>query len=700
MRCRILVMSTLCSGILAASLFHASPARAQDSDPGYRIGETGPPAASVGQNPNGQPATDEKKDLSTQGPVRMARFSYVSGNVTWRAGNSGEWTAATTNQPIQQGAQVWINDGGRADIQFDDGSELRLGNAALVTLKLLYSDAQGEFSQITLNDGLATLVARHDVSVYQVDTPLVSVKSKGPSQIRFGVDSGAEIAVQRGSATVEGAQGKLTLNTGDYLDLANENSTYTTHPLPRQDSWDRWNADRNQLLDAATETKRHVPPNIGLVAGDLDEYGSWREDPKYGWVWVPRVSSSDWRPYHDGRWVWVDPYGWTWVGDEAWGWAPYHYGTWIDEPYGWAWCPGPASQYWCPGVVGFSVYGGDIGWAPLCPWEVRYPAAFSLGFWGNRWGFSFSIGWAGCYYPTGFGYCVGRPWGNGYLNHWGWEHGGFGGDRFDHDRFSHGQLAANHGFVPFNASHVAGATVATAEGFGGRGAYRALPRGGTSVFTHGQAVGLPTAGRAPFSGPANVTPTRLSTTATRSFAATAHPSQAVLQRSVYHASLPASVRRNVPSAALRGANAAAQARAGLTNQGTAGRTEMSNANRAAVNAGVTRSNDSRTYAAEAARQARASLGISHQQDGASSLRNGNLSGGRAYSSGSSGYSSGSRYGQSYGGAYRGSSAGGYHGSYNGNYHVDGGYRGGGGSFGGSRGGGGGGGSRGGGGRSR
>src|SRR5205823_1724326 len=137
-----------------------------------------------------------------------------------------EWSAATTNLPIRQGAQVWATQGGRAELQFDDGSVLRMGSGALVTLKVLYSDADGEFTQLTMNDGLSTLYARHDHAVYQIDTPIVSVKTTGPSQIRLGVGGGVEVAVRHGRATVEGQQGKATLEQGDYLDLADEGSAY------------------------------------------------------------------------------------------------------------------------------------------------------------------------------------------------------------------------------------------------------------------------------------------------------------------------------------------------------------------------------------------------------------------------------------------------------------------------------------------
>lgn len=691
--CNALYSSTLFGGILAASLLGANAVWAQSSDAptGYRIEENS--TLPDGRQPGAAPpaAQDTITDRSKQGPVRMAHFSYVSGNITWRAGESGEWSPATINLPIQEGAQIWVNGGGRADLQFDDGSELRLGNGALATLKLLYSDSQGEFTQITLTDGLATLHTRNDVSVYQIDTPFVSVKSRGDSQIRFGVDGGTEVAMQRGTATVEGAQGKVTLHENDYLDLPNADAAYIPHSLPSADSWDQWNSDRNRQIDGDVNTKNHLPPNIGLVAGDLDQYGTWHDDPKYGWVWAPDGTSSDWRPYHDGRWVWVEPYGWTWVGDEAWGWAPYHYGTWIDQPYGWAWCPGPTSQYWSPAVVDFACYGGDVGWAPLCPWEVSYPAVCGLGCWGTDWCLSFSIGWAGCYYPGGFGFCYGRPWDNGYLNHFGHDHFGhdhFGNDHFGNDRLGndHNSLAGNHGFVPYNASHASGATLASAGAFAGHGGYQSLSRGETSVFTRGQSSSLPSAGSRPFSGPASVQPTRLSTTSSRTFATAARPSQAALQRNTYHASLPTSVQRSLQTTQAQhnfGSTAATQARNSVGTEGALGRPSASFENRASVNAaqspGMSRSN-----AAEAARQARASLGI--MPGARSSYGSNGLYGGRDFNSGSSRFGYGQTYGAgpgssfrnngnsggrfgggNYGGSYRGNYGGSYRGSSGGSY---------------------------------
>src|SRR4051812_4428406 len=81
----------------------------------------------------------------------------------------------------------------------------------------------------------------------------------------------------------------------------------------------------------------HVGPSgrarvdIGFFYDDLAPYGNWIERPSRGWVWTPRDVASDWRPYEDGRWVWTDD-GWTWITDEPYGWATYHYGRWYDDP--------------------------------------------------------------------------------------------------------------------------------------------------------------------------------------------------------------------------------------------------------------------------------------------------------------------------------------------------------------------------------
>jgi hypothetical protein len=74
--------------------------------------------------------------------------------------------------------------------------------------------------------------------------------------------------------------------------------------------------------------------------------------------------ASTWHPYQDGHWVWTDE-GWTWISDEPYGWATYHYGRWYDDPdYGWEWIPG---DEYAPAWVSWQESDDYIGWAPLPP---------------------------------------------------------------------------------------------------------------------------------------------------------------------------------------------------------------------------------------------------------------------------------------------------------------------------------------------
>jgi hypothetical protein len=110
-------------------------------------------------------------------------------------------------------------------------------------------------------------------------------------------------------------------------------------------------------------------PSIYDFRSGLDRYGRWVDTPEYGWVWQPTQVSYRWQPYWDGRWMWTTA-GWTWVTDEPWGWATYHYGRWaMLDGAGWVWLPG---HVWGPAWVAWRWGGGYAGWCPLGPRGAVY----------------------------------------------------------------------------------------------------------------------------------------------------------------------------------------------------------------------------------------------------------------------------------------------------------------------------------------
>ena len=120
--------------------------------------------------------------------------------------------------------------------------------------------------------------------------------------------------------------------------------------------------------------KAAVEVSVDFFHDTLESYGDWREVGDYGYCWQPRDVDSDWRPYSDGRWVYTDA-GWTWVSEEPYAWAVYHYGRWARvDRVGWVWVPGTE---WGPAWVSWRRGPRHVGWAPLPP-EARF--ARTVGF--------------------------------------------------------------------------------------------------------------------------------------------------------------------------------------------------------------------------------------------------------------------------------------------------------------------------------
>jgi uncharacterized protein DUF6600 len=114
----------------------------------------------------------------------------------------------------------------------------------------------------------------------------------------------------------------------------------------------------------------------------LEPYGDWRESSEYGYVWQPREAegSRTWRPYTSGRWVYTDV-GWTWVSEERFGWATYHYGRWTRlRNIGWVWVPG---DEWAPAWVSWRKSNDYVGWAPLPP-EARFDRRKGIHNWSDN----------------------------------------------------------------------------------------------------------------------------------------------------------------------------------------------------------------------------------------------------------------------------------------------------------------------------
>ncbi len=222
--------------LAVAGMGIARPALAQTD--GYHVGEDRP-----------APPTPRTPPVA---PHRLARIEYTSGNVTWRASSKDKWAKAGVNRSLNEGAEIWAEDGARAEVRFDDGSVLRLGSNGVATLQTVYVDAQGEYTQIKMLSGIATLEPRDSRSIFEIVTPIINVKTAGPSRVRVGVGDDVEIAVGWGQANLDGAPGKINLVAGDFVASRAADTSYALHSIPAPDSWEAFNDERDRKIVAAS----------------------------------------------------------------------------------------------------------------------------------------------------------------------------------------------------------------------------------------------------------------------------------------------------------------------------------------------------------------------------------------------------------------------------------------------------------------
>lgn len=107
-----------------------------------------------------------------------------------------------------------------------------------------------------------------------------------------------------------------------------------------------------------------------LFFDELQPHGVWVRHARYQYVFCPTGVDANWRPYTEGRWLYVEGRGWYFDSEEPFAWATYHYGRWFpDRDLGWCWVPGTK---WAPAWVSWRRSDNIVGWAPLPPEEDGY----------------------------------------------------------------------------------------------------------------------------------------------------------------------------------------------------------------------------------------------------------------------------------------------------------------------------------------
>jgi len=310
---------------------------------------------------------DTPADATAAGTnTRALRLSSVEGEV--RVVQDGQIVAdpALANMPLFAGSQIVTGNDGRTEIQLEDGSVVRLSPNSTLTFPAIEKHGTSAHTEVALVSGLAYFELEPSTGddSLRVSYGGASFAATSFSVVRVTMDTPpGELAVFSGNVHLDrGDALQLDIHGGESLNLdTTDQARYTLHENIQPDSWDTWNADRDQLLNAEASQQTAASSAYGTsVAGmaDLDANGSWYDVPGQGYLWSPydaQAQGASWDPYGYGHWVYYPRRGWVWVSGYGWGYAAFNCGTWdFYDSFGWGWLPG--------GGCGGGYYGGDYGY--------------------------------------------------------------------------------------------------------------------------------------------------------------------------------------------------------------------------------------------------------------------------------------------------------------------------------------------------
>jgi hypothetical protein len=318
-------------------------------------------------------------------PGRVGRLAALQGEVWVYEAEAGEWVSALHNRPFTSGDRLATSAAASAELRIGS-TTLYLGSGS--ELDALRVDDQRMVFRLQRGSLALRVRSREVAAELEVQHPEGRFMPLRAGLYRIDrQDDATDAAVWRGDLQVEGNGMSLTMYAGQrarfWLDgpLSDTRSQWL---VSLQDDF-ALAVQREDQADLRSAAALFVPPEMTGVE-DLDRHGRWQQHPDHGAIWSPTVVAAGWVPYRYGQWVWLRPWGWTWVDDAPWGFAPFHYGRWLWWGNRWCWAPGPVvpRPVFAPALVAwaggpqFNVAIGSrpvpaIGWVPLAPREHYRP---------------------------------------------------------------------------------------------------------------------------------------------------------------------------------------------------------------------------------------------------------------------------------------------------------------------------------------
>jgi FecR protein len=284
--------------------------------------------------------------------ARIVRLSQVDGDVQIDRNTGEGYEKAFLNLPITQGTKLRSGSDARAEIEFEDGSTLRITPGTTVEFsELALRDSGARATSLDLRAGTAYLNFKGAKSgqEFSLSFGRERLPLTRPVHLRLELkEAHATLAVFKGEVEVEGASGEVKLEKkhSAIFDLAGANP-YTLANNLEPDPYDEWDKQQEKYHEQYSASAANGYSPYAYGSSDLNYYGSFYNIPGFGMMWQPYLVGAGWDPFMNGAWMWYPGSGYMWVSSYPWGWMPYRYGSWTYlSSYGWFWQPGSSWAGW------------------------------------------------------------------------------------------------------------------------------------------------------------------------------------------------------------------------------------------------------------------------------------------------------------------------------------------------------------------
>ena len=301
-----------------------------------------------------------------QSQARIVRLSYIAGDVEINRNGQG-FERALMNMPIVESTRLWTRDDSEAEVEFEDGSTVRLAPNSSMGFSRLGLQTDGiRATTIDVDEGTVyfdLVRPEHDPYLLRLGRQELNVARAVRFRAQVQHDQ-AILAVLKGDLDIGGQLRAVTVHKNESITLDfTDFGHYVLANVIQPDPYDQWNDERVKAREAYSIATANYSGYPQYGWSDLSYYGASTYVPGYGYVWRPYGVANSWDPFSYGAWSYYPSFGYTWVSSYPWGWLPYRYGQWSYIPsLGWGWIPGGSfgSVWW----QGPTVVGGPPGYLP------------------------------------------------------------------------------------------------------------------------------------------------------------------------------------------------------------------------------------------------------------------------------------------------------------------------------------------------